>query len=572
MTHKPQHYARLITQSMSLYLKNYRKGAFEVLDVEKYRSAHVGNSSGDKHDGSSLLRSCHALLNLFEGLLAGSSDVMSQCIDEFWDSERLANNSADKEWIGNRLSRGMSYLLGGMLQVFTHAYVKAGVNLTIAFKLLRDLEKDIVEYSGAESSLIRSLGFLVLGLLNLLSVILPPSVSSIGEYLGLGVSKEKYYYYTDNCVGEFSVVSNMIYIYFVINSKNFLFEKATETELQKCRVLIDACLASGPHSVVVHVMHASVCLGEGSPVRAIATLSEILPVVDSTPEWATMGLAAYFKLGNCHLSNLDFASAQSAFHNAAMCVSRANRWAYLPFMHTMEGLCFLASRGPTEDLGTIRKKGLEIFAPTFIDRDTSRVILPGDRWGARVGYEQTVRLVNFSDADLRTFICESKTPLVETLYAMLTVLYTFEKIDKSKLSVLISCIKQTPSSTLMTKTVLGEYYRLVGKYGKSVSHFDDAIEAIDAKIRAGETCDPDSILGFSLAYQGAALCSCEEWETAKEVLSDLDATLGQTRYIGKSQKISPMLNPGNIVELKGNELELMLNFRKNGLKRRINNH
>ena len=575
MPERNQRYAELIAESMSKYLNNHRRVSFELLEVSKYATTTPGKAT-DSHDASSLLRSCHALLNLFEGLLSGSVNVMLKCIEEFWEAEKLANDSRDKEWIGNRLSRALSYLFGGMLQVFTHSYVKAGVNLTVGFKLCRDLEKDILEYSGPNPEIIRSFGFMLLGLWNMLSVILPSSISTIGDYLGFGVSKEKYYQYTETCNhenGQFAMVSNLIFVYFVINSKNFLFEKATSAELAKCRVLIDSCILKGPHSLVVQVLHASVCLGEGSPKNAISTLNAALSFPSTVanldrPEWATMGLATYFKLGNSHLCNLDFAAARLAFLQASKCLERSSSWPYIPYMRTLEGLCYLAS-SPVE----YKEIALTIFSDTFIDRDLAKqpVILPGDKWASRVGYEQTQMLLA---PPLET------NPVVEILFAMLTCLYTFEKVDVGKLGPFISGLKKTidrkKKSILVAKfqTVLGEFYRLAREWDKAVAAFDDAVATMDTLIKEGSTDDPDNILGFALVYQGAALVSSGELETAGEVLVDLNQVISHTRYGGifKSVFAAPKImtpKPGNIVDLKGGELELILNFRRNGLKKRI---
>ena len=585
MPHPDRYYSDMVSGSLSAYLKNDRILAINLLDIGEYRKANSDRLREGK-DGSSLLRCCHALFSLVEGLLSGSSDTMTQTIVEFWEAEKLANDSVDKEWIGNRLSRALSYMFGGLLQVFTHSYVKAGVNLTIGFKLARDLEKDVLDYTGPEPRVIRSLGLLLLGLMNMFSIILPASISTVGDYLGFGVSKEKYYKYTSQCDeenGDFAMMSNLIFIYFLVNSKNFLFDQITPDELRKCRKLIDSCLLVAPHSVIVHVMHASVCLGEGRPDLAVATLNlaEISQVLER-PEWATMSLATYFKLGNSHLCNLDFKSARSAYQQAAIAVEQAGRWAYIPFMRTMEGLCFLAAtsgEGPSSSTNVAT--AVEIFAPTFVSRDLSKnpIVLPGDRWGARVGFEQTVRLTTSSEDELAKYVASAEG-IVDALFAMATCLYSFEKIEKGKLKLLIAELKirQKHKRSLKFDTLLGEYHRLVGETDKAVEAFDDAVEVIDGKIRKGESEDPDSILGFSLVFQGAALCAANDPGTAKDVLVDLDEVLANAKHskgggILKTVWASPVLanalTPGNIVNLKGGELELILSFRRNGLKRRI---
>jgi tetratricopeptide (TPR) repeat protein len=581
-------HAEMIEKALDAYMRNDRLAAFKSLDVAAYQKSNDGKFGKDRPDCSSLLLCSRAMLELVEGLLSGSGDTISACLDVFWEAEKLANDSTYKEAIENRISRGCCYLFGGLLQVFIKSYVKSGVNLTIGYKLIRDFESDVISYKGANESLIRSLGLLVLALLNFFSLILPPTVTSIGDVLGFSVSKSKFSDYIDRCIGEngpYAIIARLIFVYYMINSKSFLFSKSEPSELEVCRAHIDSALARYSDSLAIRVMNASMCLSENNAKGAISTLSdEKLAIALSSSEWSTMALAVNYKLGISYLCVLDFGRARSAFSAAAAAVeSTKNSWNYIPFMNCLEGICFLAENHTGKSITATRDTALEIFVHTYIDRDVSTsVILPGDLWGARVGYEYACILSKMSDKELAVFIKELH-PMVDILYCMATSLYSFERISPELLTDEILHNLERIKHSKKAKLVLGECYRRKGDWPGAVNAFDDAIEIADHE-DAGP--DKDNVLAFSLIFQAAALCDDGDVETAQEVMNDLDKTMRAistnsndflvnvlSSFTGKrtgptvADPAHPL--PGNIVSDKGNEFELILNFRRNGIQKRV---
>ena len=567
--------ASIIRKAMRLYLDNHRDEAHKMLETAA-KDREAARAHGP--DASSLFRSIWALVDLIEGLLSGSADTIANCIDGFWAAEKLANESTDKEWIGNRISRGLSYMFGGLVQVFIGSYVKAGVNLTVAAKLIRDLEKDVLDYSDPrDKDLIRSLGLLVLAMLNFFSVILPPSIVAIGEFLGVGLSEAKFNEYVSLCNkegGTFAYISKLIQVYSLINSKNFMFNKITEVELTRCRTLMNECLRDAPNSVVIHVMNASVCLGEGKPKEAVATLTkkEVTATIEK-PEWATMALAVLFKLGVAHLCDFKFDSAEAAFRKAADAIDKSGRWHYIPFMRSLEGLSYLAhvsSIAERPGVSAIREKAERIFRPTLESHSLmNTIVLPGDYWGARVGFEYMTLLASSSDEELLGAL-DAKAPVVDALYALLGCLYQFDKIDSEKLGQFVESVKGC-KKTAKLSAVTGEYYRKVGKWSQAVSAFDDALACADEFVNEGEP-DRDSVIAFSLIFQGASLCFAGELETAKEVFADLDEELDRPEPVGALfgwGKVKGPIQAGNLVKPSGKELDLIISFRRNGLKRKI---
>jgi hypothetical protein len=322
-------------------------------------------------------------------------------------------------------------------------------------------------------------------------------------------------------------------------------------------------------------MNASVYLGESLPNKAVASLthSDVTDVI-SRPEWTTMALAVYFKLGVSNLCFLNFSAAHDAFNKAGNTIEATNKWNYIPFMRTLEGMSFLASvqNVTLNNIANIRSIASKIFAPTFIDHDMSDnpILLPGDYWGSRMGYEYGCLLMKSSDDELVDFF-HRRTPFIDILYGMVTCLYCFDKVDPTAFREAdIQAIKMHASKRSLL--VLGEYYRKIGRYNDSVSFFDDAIELCDSN-----ECDCDSILPFSLVFQGASLCSAGDPETAREVLADLDSVLksysgGKISKTLFGQKIAINhypIKPGNLVNVDGGELDIMLNFRRNALKQKI---
>lgn len=589
-------YADLLTNALDAYMRNDRVAASKLFDVESYRRGNEGKFSTSSPDCSSLLKTTQALLNLVEGLLSGSGEMIAACLDDLWAAEKLANESVYKESIENRISRGCCYLFGGLLQVFLRSYVKSGVNLTIGYKLITDWEKDVLQYSGPNRTMIRSLGLLILALLNFFSLILPPSVTSIGDMLGMTISKKKYNEYIEKCIseeGHFSTIARLIYVYYSVNSKSFMFSKSDPAELKICRDYIAACLAKYPDCLAFRVMDASMYLSESNIDGAVATLSDPkLSAPMTSPEWSTMALAVNYKLGVSHLCNLNLSGARSAFQRAADSVeSNTNvmSWNYIPFMRSLEGICYLAdcdSHMKEISLSEIRETALTIFAQTYIDRNLASTVsvLPGDLWGARVGYDYACMLTKMSDNELVDFI-KHGNPLVDAMYCLATSLYSFEKINPKCISKHLLKRLEKLNSSKKAQVVLGECFRRTSDWGEAVSAFDDAIEITDADVKNGEI-DRDNCLAFSLIFQAAALCEDGDIDTAKDVLKDLDSTMNAIAnnsnnlfaavFANIAGKQKPPITadphhpkPGNIVSDKGNEYELILNFRRNGIRRRI---
>ena len=593
--HDQESFADTLRAAIRLYFNNDRVGCSNLLDSQRYLKENGHNFGKENPNAASVLKSVHALLTVVEGLLSGSSDTIGRCLDEFWAAEKLANECNDKEWMGNRISRGTCYLFGGLLQVFIRSYVKAGVNLTIGYKLIHDFERDLLNYKGPDCEIIRSFGLLVLAILNFFSLILPPSVATLGDMLGLKISRTKFSEYIHLCMsenGDFSNIARLVYVYYLINSKSFMFNKIDPEELRHCREIIDAAMHQYPNSVVIRVMNASVCLGEGNPAKAVLTLSDssLMNVIENRAEWSTMALAVFFKLGVSNLCMLDFEAAKIAFSNAANAIDKTKKWNYIPFMRTLEGMSYLAAvssvvpvNSSSSSSSAPRSVAQSIFAPTYIDHDLSGnpIILPGDLWGSRMGYEYACFLQKCSDDEFSKYL-NSIEPLVDILYGMVTCLYCFDKLDTTRVSSeMIERIRGLKSKR--ANLVLGEYYRKMGQYDDSVAFFDDAIEMADDDIRQGNG-DKDSILPFSLVFQGAALCMMNnKIDTAKEVLSDLDDVIarGVPRKVNQNRNTFFGLSlghtndedntpkPGNIVNVNGGEFELMLNFRRNALKQKI---
>ena len=570
MTNTESDTACAIRLSMELYLKNKRKEAFKTLVGESGEETRILNP--DSRDAQSIRVSVKAMIELIEGLLSGSAETIMRCLEDFWVAERLANESDDKEWIGNRISRGLSYLFGGLVQLFIGSYVKAGVNLTIGYKLVRAFERDVLVYNDEnDSDLIRSLGLLVLALLNFFAIMLPPSVVTMGEMLGFGPSRAKFNEYISLCSDEkgiFSYIAKLIEVYSVINSKNFMFAKISNEEISRCRMLMDECLVDAPESIVVRVMNASVFLGEGRREEAIETLRspEIIEVI-GTSEWSTMSLAVSYKLGVAYLCAFEFDKASEAFSKAADSIDASNRWHYVPFMRCLEGLSLLASAAQDPerfpDMAKLQDRVIKIFDHCFIERNLSNtVVLPGDYWGARVGLESSNFLMACDDERFSDWI-RTRAPITDILFAILTCLYQFDKVSLNDLRSFIKSTKSTNGSARL-EVVRGEYYRRIERFTDSVAAFDEALVLTDAQVGSGKA-DKDSITAFSLVFQGAALCLAGEKETAREVLSDLDQERARSKSLWSP--LAPKVS--NLVKTEGGEFDLILSFRRNGLKRLI---
>jgi hypothetical protein len=135
--------------------------------------------------------------------------------------------------VGIQLVRGVTLLFGGVIQLVQQSYVKAGINITKAWTIIKPASLEALDYSGPHASLVKSMGQFVLGAINLLVSTLPPSLISVVELAGFDGRREKALTFLRQCwkeEGVFGGFAALVLSSFTVYVRPFFFENLSNAE------------------------------------------------------------------------------------------------------------------------------------------------------------------------------------------------------------------------------------------------------------------------------------------------------------------------------------------------------
>jgi Protein of unknown function (DUF3808) len=486
-----------------------------------------------------------ACVGLAEGLTAGALDRLSSCLEILWEAEDLANTSS-RHWVGNALTRGVCLLFGGLIQVIQQSWVKAGINLTKAWVIIRSCLVEALDYRGPERELVRSLALFLVGALNMVVSVLPSNLLSFVELAGFDGNRSKALSSLETCrteSGPFSPFAGIVTLNFLVYVKPFLMEVVKTGDLHDAQVIVDWAMKKFPDSYFYKMGHASLCMTSRDPAQAVVVLTG---VAESATEVPTLQMLLYYRRGLANICAGCFEAAAADFHSGVAVGIKAGRQSYVPFMCMLE-LCCLKTLSPEADISS----QTEVIEKMRVDIDKENTWLPSDKWSFRRSEEYKSfeapppYTLDLFYAGILNFSCTlDKTPATvrdETITPLLNKLPADAQLgDVAK-----------------RQLIRAEILRLGGRRGEALDALDSILDRSDVEFKGFER---DALRQLSLVWQALLFAQAAEPEAAQEALKDLDDW--QLRNAG-------ILGHVNLASGQESDFDVVLKFKRQGVQRMI---
>jgi len=143
-----------------------------------------------EHDARGYFAFVSALMRLVHGL----ATLEDNQLDAVAAKVRIADEllAKDGNWAGKTVLRGLTLLLGGLVQVMQGAIPRGIWQILRSWAFLRHLETECLDFDGYERDTVRSTGLFALGVFNLLTSLLPPAMmKAAGWATGFSGGREK---------------------------------------------------------------------------------------------------------------------------------------------------------------------------------------------------------------------------------------------------------------------------------------------------------------------------------------------------------------------------------------------
>jgi len=447
-----------------------------------------------------------ACVTLAEGLIAGAVDRLTGSLDILWQAEELANNS-ERQWVGNSLLRGVCLMFGGLIQVIQQSWMKASINLTKAWVIIKGSLVDSLDFRGPERELVRSLALFLVGALNLLVSVLPSSLVSLVQLAGFTGDRSKAISSLEISrleEGPFSAFSAILTLNFLVYVKPFLLEAVKTGDLHDAQAIVDWAELKFPGSYFFKLGHASLCMTAKQPVTAVKVLAGLAESAGDVP---TLQMLLFYRRGLANIGAGRHLAAASDFHEGCLSQVKAARQSYVPFMCMLELCCLKTVDSEAEissQIGLIEEMRKDIKK-----EDTW---LPSDKWAFR------------RSGEYRNL---ASPPYVIDLYfaGILNFSCTLDKTSAAVRDDVITPLLNTLPATAPVgdfgkrQLIRAEMMRLSGKRGEALDALDSILDRSDVEYVGFER---DALRQMALVWQALLFAQAGEPEAAQEALKDLD--------------------------------------------------
>ena len=483
-----------------------------------------------------------AAVNLSEGFASGALDRLGDSLSTLWEAEDLAYNS-ERQWVGNSLIRGVCLLFGGIIQVIQQSWVKAGINITKAWTIIRPSLVEALEYRGSERELVRNLALFLTGTLNLLVSVLPSKVISLVELVGFDGSRTKSLSSLESCRtedGPFSPFAALVILNFLVVVRPYLLESVKTGDKAEAQMIINWAKDRYPGSFFFHMAEASlfmVCREPALAVQALAGLGE------AAAEVPTLQMLLFYRRGLANLASGNHSAALKDFNSAREAQLHAGRQSYVPFL-CMLAICCKKTIDPAAEVSA----ELAIIDKMRLDIDKSDIWLPSDKWSFRRSGE---------------YKSITNPPYTLDLYyaGVLCFSSTMDKTPANvRTEIVTPLLNNLPSDALLgdvakRQLIRAEILRLSGKRGEALDALDSILDRSDVEFKGFER---DSLRQLALVWQALLFAQAGEPEAALEALKDLDDW--------------QLKNSGVFGHLSGgmeSDFDVALKFKRQGVQRMI---
>ncbi|EER12553.1 conserved hypothetical protein [Perkinsus marinus ATCC 50983] len=278
-----------------------------------------------------------ALASLLDGLASFANDQLDDCLSRVWLTEKLAGESPD-QWIGQRFLRGMCYMFGGIVQILQQSFVKAGVNLTRSWTLIKSMEKEVLNYVGYEADVVKSLGSFVIGTLNLVVTMLPGSIVAVAELVGFdGTNRAASIGLLEECYkggGLLAPYAALVISAYHLQMRSFMGESPSNEELDEVRGILDEGLGNYHNSCVYLIEMAEYHAVRRNPEAALRTMD----VAGRSCDRPALALVVNMKKAVYHMLCMEWEEAIGCIRKASLCHEEVGRRTYVPFFGALEAI------------------------------------------------------------------------------------------------------------------------------------------------------------------------------------------------------------------------------------------
>jgi len=210
-----------------------------------------------------------------------SDDQLDECREKLFEADKLVADAPDPHWVGKNVIRGVTTLMGGVIQCMQHSFVKGVWNVLSSWKYISCLEAEALHYEGLERESVRSSALLTLAIFNLLVSVLPPAMMKTAQWLsGFQGDRAQALVMLQECYKEGGILAPwaaVILCAYQIDVKTFLGEPQSEEDFAQCEGIIQWADERYPGSIFFRGLEADLMAARKNVRRA----SELSAAIDA---------------------------------------------------------------------------------------------------------------------------------------------------------------------------------------------------------------------------------------------------------------------------------------------------
>lgn len=237
--------------------------------------------------------------------------------------------------------RGMCTLMGGLIQVLQHSFVKGIYNVLKSWIWIKHLP-EALDFVGKERQVVRSAALFTLGIFNILLSLLPPAMISTATFLsGFTGDRQQGLGMLHKCwkdEGMLSPWAALVWAAYHVDTKTFIGERQTPKDFQECKEIFDWARDRYAHSVFFSGIEADYYACQKQVRKGVEITESAAQFVGDLKalEWAL-----HYKRGVYQLTDLQFAKSGRSFEASIEVYVKVGRRSMVPFMAMYAALCYL---------------------------------------------------------------------------------------------------------------------------------------------------------------------------------------------------------------------------------------
>lgn len=326
-----------------MMLNNHLADADKALEeASREVAARDIDFAGGEHD----LRGCFALVGAIMGLLNGMASLENNQLDtvleRVWTADELL--SADGEWAGRTVLRGLCLLVAGVVQIMQGSVTRGVWQVLRSWLWLRYLESDGLNFEGHERGCVRSTALLALGVFNLFTSMLPPSaMRTAGWVTGFKGGRETALGQLQKCWEEGGIqapFAGLVLVGVAVDVSSFLGEPRAQREAKhmKARRILDWAAKQYPGAFFFDGLEAGYLAAVQDLAGGVRKLEAVGQTVANLPAFLFM---VHLRTATFQASLFEWAKAGEAFHGAVEVHRKVGRRAACPTLALNAHLCYV---------------------------------------------------------------------------------------------------------------------------------------------------------------------------------------------------------------------------------------